>query len=244
MDTFNSRDEEIRLNWTQNQWLYLLAGFIGGVLFFPALQLIINNIADLLGGFVPEAMGILVTVLLIDRLNRRRDEENTILQIQEQMVRDAGSIVNSVANNAVHQLRKRGWLVNKAGLLATRNLVAANLQGAVLWSANLRLARLAQANLQQADLWGANLEEADLRGADLQGAVLETANLHTANLRDVNLQKADLRRANLRAADMRKAKLENANLGQGESSAVFDENTILPDGTHWTPGTDVSKFTN
>lgn len=152
----------------------------------------------------------IVTVGFIDRLNRLRDERNATKQLQEQLVRDASSRVNDVANNAVHQLGKRNWLRGDKGLLVRADLVGANLQGA--------------------DLWGANLQEADLRLARLQMAILRNANLQGANLTRANLQGAILLRANMKNAKF-------------DDKTHFDETTMLPDGKHWTQGTDMAKFT-
>jgi hypothetical protein len=174
------REKEIRLIWTENQWLYMVVGFIAGVVVCLLTQQSIVNLSELVQGLLPEAAGILVTVIVIDQLNRRRDTRNAIKQLQEQLVRDASSRVNDVAINAIHQMRKRNWLEgDNNGLLS---------------------------------------------GTDLRGA---------------NLQGADLRDANLQGAKLFGAELQGADLGVAE----FDEHTILPDGLHWTPDTDLTKFT-
>lgn len=230
-----SRDEEIRLIWTQNQWLYIILGFIGGLLFFPLLQSIVSNASDILGGLVPEALGILFTVLLIDRLNRRRDEKNVIKQLQEQLIRDASSRVNDVASNAIHQLRKRDWLEGDKGVLVGENLIGANLREAVL----------SGANLQRAMLMGVNLQGSTLVGTNLYGADLIAADLRDTNFMYSNLRATDLQGANLQGANLLGACLKDANLWAGEELLIteFDETTILPDGKHWTSNTDMTKFT-
>jgi uncharacterized protein YjbI with pentapeptide repeats len=285
------RDEEIRLIWKENQWLYMVVGFIAGLLFCLLTQLSVLNLPELIRDLLPEAAGIFVTITVIDYLNRRR----AIKQVQEQLVRDASSIVNNIAINAVHQLNKRGWLFGDNGLLKGANLRFANLQGANLFGANLQgadlfktnlqeaalsFANLQEANLELANLQGetlsyanlqkayllkanlqgadlfmaklqgaclveANLQEADLHEANLRGADLFEANLQEANLKGANLQGADLLGANLRGADLFKANLQGAKLEGSEwlVRAEFDENTILPDGSHWTPETDMTRFT-
>jgi uncharacterized protein YjbI with pentapeptide repeats len=62
---------------------------------------------------------------------------------------------------------------------------------------------------------GANLVEANLQGAYLRGTRLHGAILEGANLQEASLEKAAL-----------------------------DETTILPDGTPWTPATDMARFTD
>ena len=175
-----------------------------------------------------------------EEANRRRDERNAVLARQQQLIDDAASNVNDVANNAVYQIRRRGWLIGEDGLLKGADLVRANLQGAVLDEANLQGARLHQAKLQGADLYRANLQRADLRQAHLQGADLMHAKLQKAVLRWAQLHGTDLSGAQLQGADLREADLEGADL-EGE---YFDEETKLPDGTLWTEDTDMWRFTD
>ncbi len=100
-------------------------------------------------------------------------------------------------------------------------------------------------NLQEADLRGTNLQEAILWLANLQEANLRVASLQEANLRVANLQEANLWGTNLWGANLQGAILWGANLqGADLGGATFDENTMLPDGTKWTPGTDMGRFTD
>lgn len=259
-----SRADEIRLIWTENQWLYLVDGFIGGIIFCLLIQLSIQNLSELIISLLPEAAGILVTITVIDVLNRRRDERNAVKQLQEQLVRDASSIVNDVANNAVHQLRNRGWLEGIDGLLAKAdlrganlhtvdlmfanleksNFTGANLQESLLGGVNLQEAVLGYSNLKEAYLHKANLQGAKLWGASLQEATLGLANLQGAYLGNAKLQGAYLGLAKLQGAYLGNANLENVNFGYMKDLAQFDETTIMPDGTHWTPDTDLTKFTH
>jgi uncharacterized protein YjbI with pentapeptide repeats len=263
-EKLESRDETITKIWKDNRGLYGVAGFILGLLFFPAFQYFISDLSDFLNNLVPEALGILVTVFVIEQLNRQRDERNAIKQLQEQLVRDASSTSNEVAKNAVHQLDKREWLEGTMSLLVDEDLSGANLQGADLISANLekanlrvanlKNANLAGANLSYADLWEANLEraylyETDLRDAFAIGADLTNANLSEANLQNAHFQLAfligaKLNGANLKGVNLEKALLEGVDLGEGEEQVIFDETTILPDGTYWTSETDMTRFTH
>jgi uncharacterized protein YjbI with pentapeptide repeats len=96
------------------------------------------------------------------------------------------------------------------------------------------------ANLHEAELPEANLSEADLQRAHLEGANLSEADLRDADLRDADLRGAKLIWANLRGANLGEAELEGAYLGE----AKCNDNTILPDGTKWTPDTDMARFTD
>jgi len=140
-------------------------------------------------------------------------------------------------------------------------LKSANLTEALLASANLRRASLEYVNFQKANLNFANLEEADLNHAFLVEATLVAVNLKNAHLEIANLQGASLRFADLQGADLsaslrlewidpeltnlQHANLKDANLLGADLTAVrFNESTILPDGTNWTPETDMSRFTD
>lgn len=104
-------------------------------------------------------------------------------------------------------------------------LTDGSLQGANLWAA-----KLAGANL-----YCARLQEANLAGANMKGANLHTAKLQEAFLNSTDLQGASLWNANFQGAYLGNAQLENARL---------DGTTTLPDGTKWTPDTDMARFTD
>ncbi|HEX2619651.1 MAG TPA: pentapeptide repeat-containing protein [Phototrophicaceae bacterium] len=162
-------------------------------------------------------IGVLITVLVLDRRAERRDRLREERELKTQLVRDASSIVNDVAVNAVHQMKKRGWLDGDKGLLAGVDLSRANLQGVDLTKANLQKANLNNTNLSLADLRNVNLQGANLRNVNLQGADLSKLELQGLHLEDANLQEANLLEANLQeaylgAADLQKANLQDANL--------------------------------
>jgi hypothetical protein len=225
-------------------------------------------------------LSILVTVFVIDFLNRRREDQRELRQLQQQLIHDAGSTSNEIAKNAVHQLNMRGWLEGDNGLLRGAYLYNANLEGADLFKANLEGADLHSANLEKGNLISVNLQGANLQGANLhkayvsyanmQGSCLVFANLQEVDFTETNLKEADLRYAKLQGAHFRKTNLEGADLSDANLQGAhltdaslrseflsleealqkskfvkrnLDENTILPDRTHWTPDTDLTKFT-
>jgi uncharacterized protein YjbI with pentapeptide repeats len=140
--------------------------------------------------------------------------------------------------------------------LKQANLMFVNLEEGILHVVNLDGAKLHQANLQKARLETSSLKGAILYGANLQGAMLSTVNLQRGKLQNANLNKAiivgaDLRKANLacadlRGADLRLARLEGAIIIEHDEElrTLFDEDTLLPNETHWTPDTDMACFTN
>jgi hypothetical protein len=144
------------------------------------------------------------------------------------LIERMGSNVNAVALAAANNLRQRGWL--RDGSLRQARLLMANLRGA-----NLR-----DANLEGASLWGAELQGADLWGANLQRSSLLLTNLQGARLRFANLQGANLWGADLTGANFLQSNLQGARLAE----AWFNESTVMPDGTAWTPYLDVAQFTD
>jgi hypothetical protein len=76
----------------------------------------------------------------------------------------------------------------------------------------------------------ANLRDAGLQAAYLRGASFENA----------TLTGADLTGANLLGTIFTGADLSHAQL----AGAFYDEKTVLPDGTFWTPDTDLARFTD
>jgi hypothetical protein len=158
---------------------------------------------------------------------KAEDLERHEQELKRQLLFNAGSIVNSVAADAIHQLSKRGWLEGDDGLLKSEDLYGANLQNA----------RLGRANLRNTNLLGANLQGAFLREARLEGANLRQTKLQDAQLWEANLCGADLWCAELKGAVF---EIEMIYLRQ----AIFDSTTILPDSSNWTPDTDMSRFTD
>jgi uncharacterized protein YjbI with pentapeptide repeats len=138
--------------------------------------------------------------------------------------------------------------------LTGANLTEADLKGATLTGVSLKGADLTHAQLIRATPIGANLTHADLRGADLTRANLTQADLTGTNLTMADLTMADLRGADLTEADLTgatliwanltKANLIGADLTKANLTRAKLKEAILPDGTPWTEGTDISQFTN
>lgn len=161
-----------------------------------------------------ELASIAITVLIIDRLHHHHDDEMQ----REALILQLGSPDHSFAIEALRILGAHGWLKN--GTLTHAQLSHANLEGANLQDVALVGTRLALANLRHAKLTHSNMRHALLKGADLRGACLRGADLRGANLNDANLEGAKL-----------------------DDGTIMDSETILPDCTYWSVGTDVSRFT-
>ena len=80
--------------------------------------------ADMLGyvtNVSTELLSVVATIAVIDQLNRRRELE----EYKQSLIRQAGSIANSIAVDAIEQLRKAGWLTGEDGVLKGARLVGA-----------------------------------------------------------------------------------------------------------------------
>jgi uncharacterized protein YjbI with pentapeptide repeats len=179
------------------------------------------------------SIGVMVWVAdwLIRRHARLDEKSRLILQL--------GSPDSGFAVEAARLLRARRWGFGRDATLHKAFLYQANLPGAYLENVSLPGAHLWGANLAGAALRDANLAGATLRDASLEKAGLQGASLAGANLWRANLQGASLRGANLRGTSLRRANLAGADLAE----ARFDEESTLPDGSGWTPGADLARFT-
>jgi hypothetical protein len=265
-ETILSNQKRIFREAWQEGWYLLFVGFVLVVLGFLAGRGWFNGEDAGFGyrtNIYTEALSVLATVLIVDVLYRWRDKRRRMCDLREQLVRDAASVSNEIAKDGVHQLRRQNWLLDDRGLLQGANLKESNLSqaqlwkanlsganlwgadlsDAKLWEANLSGAKLGTANLNKAELWKANVSGANLYHAKLSGADLTNANLTKANLVGANLSDADLKSANLSGAHLRSANLENT-IWHGEFDVKLYSAAILPDGTKWTPETDMRKFTH
>lgn len=174
------RWEQIKLLWRQYRFLYVIAGFIVGLLTFPALQLVINDLNDLLQSLVPEALGITFTVLLIDRLYAIRDIERQERELKARLISELSLNTNVFAKKAASLLWRKGWLQD--GSLRNADLEAAHLETAYLVDADFsgsdcHYANFANANMRRANLSLANLRSVNFKGTDLKEACLEHATI-------------------------------------------------------------------
>lgn len=255
------RWQEVLQVWLDHQWLFFVGGILVGLLFTPLMLSLQTDVMGFLREFVPEAIGIVITVGVIERFQRQRDERaqqqreeqkqaDELKAYQQRLIRDAGSTVHDVAVKAIEELRHNNWLEGENSLLQGEKLESANLRGATFQGVNLQWTYLRSANLQGASLHGAYLKGVVLSGADLQGAYLVLANLQYAELELTNLQGARLILANLQEAqlagvNLQEADLELANLQWANlEDAKFDEHTRLPDKSYWAVDADMTRFTD
>ncbi len=181
-----------------------------------SLQTVTNILEDFYANVSSELISIVMTVLVLERLNKRRQDAQELTRLKALL----GSNENVVTKIAVAELRARGWLYDgslkdaklRGANLEASNLLRANLEGADLMVAHLEGTVLQGAHLEGARLWDAHLENVDLRRAHLEGADLGGAHLEGANLWAVHLEGADLANANLEGANLGNVHLEGARL--------------------------------
>lgn len=194
-----------------------------------------------------ELISVGATILILDRLAERREDRRREAELKARLIREAGSDVNSIAKQAVYELREHGWLTGESGLLKSEkfwnanlantnleaiNLSKANFLGANLTNTNLSTANLSQTglenvNLEEANLFNANLYRADLSGSNLTGSNLGFANLSKAVLWNINLANADLKYADLTNASLFIANLDSVNFTNSNLSKIICSQTIF-----------------
>jgi hypothetical protein len=241
--------------------IFVLIGiWIGSLIFGQNLLQLSDNMLGYFANVFTEAMSVILTIFVLDRINQWRDVEN----LKKRLIRETGSLSNTVAIGALEWLRAENWLEGDNGLLQHAVLWGANLQNADLEKANLEQANLRDAKLQDSILIQARMEGAILRRAALNNAKMNDAALHEADLRLSNLSNADLLRADLSMTKLQHAVLNGANLhnvclyGADMTDASFSVTTVLPDAKsaghdadgkplftkYWSPDTDMRRYTD
>lgn len=178
---------------------YVISDIVEGGSFLSAAKGFVVSLST-------ELFGIALTVIVIDWLYEKRDEQRRL----RQLIREMGSSDNQIAGRAASELRAESWLAD--GSLIDIYLVGANLQGAKLDEAYMAGAKLLDANLSEATLGNACLTGANLANANLSGVYMEDANLQNANLEQANFTGAILETADLSGANLWRANLKNAHL--------------------------------
>mgnify|MGYP001478428375 CR=1 FL=1 len=217
------------------QWLYFQTTPDWRAGFWQGLS------TEMIGGIITAVLlGLVITMaqraeseqrLIEQRLENERNQK-------QQLILQMGSPDNGFAVEAARQLMALGWLSD--GTLENARLWGANLQGA-----NLSMADLRGAHFQSSNLQGVFLSEANLMWANFSEANLTEANLSISKLMGTTFVNSNLLRANLSYTNLHSVNLLGANLeGVNFESTTFTEYVQLPDGTKWTPGTDMSRFTD
>ncbi len=210
-----------------------------------ALQLLINTLpfinddAGFRVNIITEVFGIGITVLIIERYNRRREENRREEEARQaaakereetlqRIIREMRSPSAQEGARAAEEARERGFLTD-GSLNGTdfrfANLSKANLDGARMQNCKFDDAKLIETWLSDADVsssqfWRANatgvkLQNTDLRqtdwmNTDFADAILWGCNLTRAIIHRCNLQNVSLWGANLTEVELQECNLENA----------------------------------
>jgi Pentapeptide repeats (8 copies) len=175
--------------------------------------------------------GSVITFILIDRLiggkQEQEKQERETQELKERLIRQLRSRNNAEAISAAEELAERGWLQD--GTLRDADLRNANLQGV---------------KFQKADLRGASLAYANLEGADLLGAKLSGTDFWWANLTNAGVGGVVVRFGSQQAPRSSGLLLSGEGIIEEILQAEFDDHTVLPDGTHWSSGDYLERFTD
>ena len=224
----NKRWQEIVAIWQDNRWLFALSGWLLGLVTMGAWQRVNVDVLALLHDLVPEAVGIVFTVLILERFAAYR----TVRERKAIRIAQVKHPSNDFAVNALVEIKEQGWWDDmrnhycvkegsqkgRVALSAVKwaggvDLSQVNLQNADLFSANLEAANLQKANLEAANLVRTNLQHANLSETDMRQTNLCEANLQHAILFQSQLQVSDLSVAQLQSANLMFAKLQDTSFG-------------------------------
>ena len=128
-------------------------------------------IKDSYTNIASELRGIAISILIINTILKKIERKESELATKNKLLNDLHSPVNSIANNAVHELRSLDKLTGQDAWTVYAKLGGkADLTEARLYDANFFGARLIGANFSKADLRNVNFFDAELTGANLFGA--------------------------------------------------------------------------
>ncbi len=90
-----SRGQEIRIIWKQHQWLYIIVGFIIGLLFTALIQV---STVDFFLNLIPEALGIGFGVFVVDRLYRHWERQRLLKLIKKELIFNLSQMVDKTTS--------------------------------------------------------------------------------------------------------------------------------------------------
>lgn len=179
-----------------------------------------------------EALSIIVTVLILDRLNETRAKVQRQIEKKAELIAELGGSSNDGVLRALRLIKHYEY--DKDG----------SLRGANLQLANLRHANLRYVNMPEVRLDEARLDKADLIAANLSLAVLEGACLRNCKLVGANLSGADLTNSDLAYAELGYLVEEKGNPQRNYVRVRLSSDTLLPNGMRWNEDIDLRMFTD
>jgi hypothetical protein len=145
-----------------NELVFLAIGVMIGVVTSQVITLLSTALGDFLYSLAPEAVGIVFTVLVLNRFDQIREDRQT----REHLIRQMHSRYNQFALQAIEELRVLGWLSD--GKLAGQDMRGSNWRDANLYQANLTGCDLQRVLLDDADLYEANLTGVKIKPEQLK----------------------------------------------------------------------------
>lgn len=244
----------------------ILTGIVGYLLVHWDNSSLLQIVEDFYTNISTELVSIFMTLFIIDRLLKKRSNEEE----KRRLILQMGSPDNGFALEAVRQLKAEphNWLFDgtlRGKSFYKANLIEAELEDADMSETDLSYARLNGAILRKAKLQGSYFGETSLSNADLSSAKLQNSELVMAKLADTMLLGANLSNSVIMGttflnSNMSFTKLENVTISLQTSffgadlfrasfvGARLDETTILPDGSFFDPSQDtieqLSRFTD
>lgn len=178
-----------------------------------------------------------VIFLTVDYFDEKQEEQEEL----DRLVAQVHSPVNSVAHEALRELRSSGLLITKTEQeegdsrhwlhdidLVSSNLSAGDLNNLDMALTDFSFAVLEGANLTEVDLSGATfsvvrLTGADFFHADLPNVTFENSELDRTNLRFANLADAELSYSNMKAVDFSDADFTGAVLMNVDATGALGQ---------------------
>lgn len=188
-------------------WVWLVIGIVIGLLIITLINYVTGDSSGFLQNLVPEAVGLVFTVLILDNLGKLREEKSMV----EQLVRRMHSRYNHTALAAIEELRVIGHLQDGT-------IIGREMRGSSWKDANLYEADLSGCDLMNADVLHADFVKANLTGALITDEQLAaTDNLCGARMPDGSLYDG---RFTL-MGDLEWARRKKINLDDPEAMADF-----------------------
>jgi hypothetical protein len=195
--------------------------------------------------FSTEMFGAIATYFLFELIVGERSKKQDVL-------RRLRSKDKATALVALAEICENGW--HQDGTLHNAYLTGIKIGGVHLLKIDLRGAEIAEADLSETELIMADLSQvkatsvslhkAEIISSKLQGIDLRNADLTEAFIERSSLEGALLRNANLEGCMLRDVILTNVDLMGAKIDNIIRDRVILPDGRHWTPSTDMQRFTD
>lgn len=195
--------------------IFVLIGLLaGGLLFHYEPDWEANNLFSFLTNFATEALGVLVTIAIVNAWQDRRAQE----RLKKELLSDVKYGTNDDARRAINRMRNFDLLTSENGVLSKRFLWGLTLNKVYLASANLSETHLERANLTSLDMYKADMSKANLHTSEIKQSQLNWANLSKADLRKATIEDSSLWGTNLESANMEKTVLKRCSLGEANLS--------------------------